>query len=261
MRAKSNLVFLFFGLFFVFYTALYVFLLENISVWIGDIKACYSVMGINSFIFNHFHIFIYLFIFLIMSYYIFKVLTFFLKTVQEVLKLKKQIEKLRLKTFKNFVVIDTDIPVSFNFLNSVVISSSVLKILNREEKKAVFYHEIGHLKNYDSMKFFLSEIILSLLPENLKNLLKKQLITFSEFSADMYALQRVSKKDLFSAVLKLKEEKNKYPQASAFIEERFLFAFENKKQRINPSVLIIQLIPAVVFIGVIIYKTCFCGAM
>ena len=261
MKARSNAVFVLFVLFFILYTALYIFLYENTGLWVNDIKACYSVMSINNFIFNHFHIFIYLLIFSFMTFSLFKILHTTFKTIIDLINLRKYLQRIKVKSFKNLMIIDTETPVSFNFFNTVVISESVLKILNKDEKKAVFYHEIGHLNNYDSVKFLFSDIILSVLPENLGNLLKRQLITFSEFSADMYAMQKVSKKDLFSAVLKIKEEKNRHPQATSFVEERLLFAFDNKNQKINPYILIIQLLPAVALLGVIIYKTCFCGAM
>ena len=261
MKLKSNLVFFFLVLFFVFYVALYIFLSENIGLWINDIKACYSVMSMNDFIFNHFHIFVYLLLFLFMTFSFFRVSHTILKTAGDLIDLRKYVHRTKLKSFKNLIIIDTDIPVSFNVFNTVVISKSVLNILNRNEKKAIFYHEIGHLNNYDSLKFLISDIILSIFPRSLENFLKKQLIIFSEFSADMYAMQKVSNTDLFSAVLKIKEEKNRHPQAATFLEERFMFVFENKKQRINPFILIIQLVPAVILIGVVIYKTCFCGAM
>ncbi|WP_457626392.1 M48 family metalloprotease [Persephonella sp.] len=261
MRIKSNLIFFLIGLFFVFYVSLYIFMLDQLSVWINDIKSCYSVMDLPDFFINHLHIFVYLSVLSLMSYGLMRMFSVIFTSVRSIFLLHKDLKKLKKKSLKNLFIIDSKTPLSFTFFNRIVLSDSVIKNLSRNEKKAVFYHELGHLKNYDSIKFLLGDIFLSVLPENIKTAVKNQLITFCELSADKFALNIVSERELLGAVVKLKEIRNNYPQGASFIEERFSYILENKNPQINKTVLVMQIIPAVLFIITFVYRTCFCGAM
>ncbi|SNZ08046.1 Zn-dependent protease with chaperone function [Persephonella hydrogeniphila] len=261
MRKKSNVLFFLISLFFFSYIFLYIFMFEQLSIWINDINSCYSVMGLLSFFVNHIHIFVYLSAFLIMSYGLTKMIFAIFKAVKDIFFLNRDLNKLKKRSFKKLLIVDSDIPLSFAFFNRIVLSDSIIKNLNKKEKKAIFYHELAHLKNYDSIKFLLGDILLSVLPESIKKIIKHQLIVFSEFYADRSALEKVPEKELFNAVLKLKEIKNNYPQGASFIEERLNYLFEDENIEINKAVFVIQMIPLVLFIITFIYRTCFCGVM
>jgi len=60
--------------------------------------------------------------------------------------------KARIST-PNIYIEDNPIPTAYSFQNSIVLSAGLLEILNEEEVLAVAAHEIGHIKNGDTVLF------------------------------------------------------------------------------------------------------------
>ncbi|AAL81721.1 zinc metallopeptidase [Pyrococcus furiosus DSM 3638] len=57
----------------------------------------------------------------------------------------------------NIYIEDNPLPAAYSFENSIVISAGLLDILNEDEVLAVAAHEIGHLKNGDTVIFPLAK--------------------------------------------------------------------------------------------------------
>lgn len=57
----------------------------------------------------------------------------------------------------NIYIEDNPLPTAYSFENSIVISAGLLDVLNEDEVLAVAAHEIGHLKNGDTVIFPLAK--------------------------------------------------------------------------------------------------------
>ncbi|WP_297454506.1 M48 family metalloprotease [Persephonella sp.] len=258
MRDKYTLFILLIG---TIYLSIYLFLLKNVQLWLIDAVHCFKVMNLKEYLINHIHIFVFIVLFLLMSAFITKTLYVGLHETLRFHELKKYINLLKIKEYKNIVIIDTQQDIAFNYLNKIVISHTILKNLSKEDKKSIFLHEKGHLINKDSYKMLLSSLMLSLFPNFIKNRLTKSYILNLETKADKYALNFINNLQLAKSLLKIKTSNSYQPMMSNFTEERLKVLLENKKIGIPiiANLLIITLL-CILFFS-FIYKTCFCGIM
>ncbi|WP_456392435.1 M56 family metallopeptidase [Persephonella sp.] len=261
MRTESNLLFIFItGIFFMVVFLLGILAL-NLPFWIGDLKSCYRMMDHSDFVLNHIHIFFYILLTLFLFGMVLRMLfTGFRELYGAVLRYR-YMDRVTIKRFRNISVIDTDRPVSFNLFGRIFISTGLLKGLNRKEKKAVFLHEVGHLKNFDSFKYILVGIFLSVFPDFYRKKLQFLFILSSEINADHFSLKATDRKSLSTALLKIIEENSPYPAWGNMAEARLRAIIGEKiNLRKNPVyhgyMAVISLI-----LAVIVLRTCFCGVM
>ncbi|WP_457639075.1 M56 family metallopeptidase [Persephonella sp.] len=257
----GSVAFFYVAAFVVLYITAYLVILVNIPAWTADVKGCFSVMELEEFLLNHINVFLYITAFIFMSVYLVKAV---LKTLQTAVKTKKTtdaVKNLKVKKYKNLIVIKSKDPLAFNILNNIVISTEVLKKLSKQEKKAVFYHEKGHLKNLDSYRYILVFFAVSLLPGKISKAVAKQIILSMELSADRYALRQVKAEELAEAVLKLKNHSSPLPAGTTFTTYRLEVVLGLKKE--NFPVLLMSVCTGVlIFItALLVYKNCFCGVM
>jgi len=258
MKNKYTLFLLFTGF---LYFALYVFLFTNMQFWTLDIVHCFKIMPFGDYIKDHIHIYFFIFLFFVMSFYILKMIYMAVKEVFRVYTLKKYINLLKIKEIKNLMIINTEEKIAFNFFNKVIISNSILKTLNKNERKSIFLHEKGHLLNKDSYKMLLSNLMLSLFPDFIKNRLYRSYILTLETNADKYASMFIDKFQVAKSLLKMKTINAVYPMMNNFTEERLKTLLEENNVKIPKLVhILIVLILSVIF-STIIYKTCLCGIM
>ncbi len=243
------------------YFVLYTYLFSNMQFWITDIFHCYKVMDFADYLKDHIHIFFYIFLFFFMSFYIIKMLYFVFIEIFKLKDLKNYINLLKVKQYKNVIIINTEEKLAFNFLNKIVISTSILKDNDKQEKKSIFLHEKGHLINKDSYKMLLANLLLSLFPAFIKNKLTKNYILSLETKADKYASKFIGNLKLAKSLLKIKTFYSYQPMMNNFTEERLKILLENGEVKIPKiiHILIIVLLTSL-FIS-IIYKTCLCGIM
>ncbi len=120
----------------------------------------------------------------------------------------------------------------FGFLNpQICISSSLVKLLSRQELKAVLIHEGTHLSNYDPLRILILKTLENFFfyTFGLKTLVKKFLVT-AEILADFGAIQYFqTKKYLLKALIKILEKSQNlnlnYPETVG--------AFNVTEERIN----------------------------
>ncbi|MDQ7055037.1 MAG: hypothetical protein Q9M89_00410 [Persephonella sp.] len=133
--------------------------------------------------------------------------------------------------------------------------------LEKKEKKAIYSHELGHLRHLDAFRYIIADTVLSLLPEKLKNSLSREFVVISELYADRYALKKVSKESLLKAVLKIKEFNLFLPLGYNFSQERFLSAVNETNPSLPKTAVIPLIIIQLIAVLLYLYKTCFCGVM
>ncbi len=258
---KSDALFLLTGFFLFVYLFVYLKLLTGVSVWINDLKSCFSVMHIDYFLLNHTNVFFYLFLFSVMTFYLIRMIFTAFQNINHFYTVKRSIDSLSVMRYKSIIVIDSENILSFNFSKNIVLSTGFLKKLGKNEKKAVYHHEQGHLKHLDAFRYLITDTIFSLLPKKLKNRLLKELVIMSEIYADRYALKKVSKETLLEAILKIKEFNLLQPSGYNFSESRFHFISEDRFPPLPKIWIIPLLILQLTAVLLYLYKTCFCGVM
>ncbi len=244
----------------VAYITLFIYLADNISFWLEDEKRCFEVMEFWSFIKNHTHIFLFQLLFVLMGFQLLKSLYTGLIEIKRLKELSKVVELLKVKTYKNLVVIDTNEKIAFNLLDKIIVSKPVLS-MSKSEKRSIFFHEKGHLLSRDSFKIIFAKIGLLLFPNFIREKLLKRYVLFLEANADRYASRYVKKTDLAKTILQLKSTNSYYPMANNFTEERLKVLLEGKTLPVPWSVYVLIGFLLAFFILVLLYKTCFCGVM
>ncbi|NPA52342.1 MAG: M48 family metalloprotease [Aquificae bacterium] len=243
------------------YVYIYFLLISNLESWIVDIKSCFKVMEKADFFIEHTNVFFYLILFGFMSFSVLKV---FIKAFLELKKaflLKNSINLLKIKSYKNIIIINFPKPVAFNFLDKIVLSSTILKGLSKKEKKAVFYHEVGHLKNLDSFKLFVINIALSLFPKLVNKKLFSGVLLEAEHNADTFASLKVGKESLANALINVKSLISSYPLMNNFTQKRIEMLLEKKDFKLPKTIWFISLFFFTTLFLLLCYKTCFCGTM
>jgi len=258
---KNNLIFGFLLLLSFLYLFLFFKLATNIRLWILDLQSCYKVMQLNWFLVEHINIFFYIFLFSVMGFYITKTVFIFISSLKRLFEIKKIIGLLKIKQFKNLVIIDYPSVVAFNFLNKIILSGEIFNKLNKKERKTVFLHEKGHLSSMDSLKLFIVDVLLSLFPEFLKRKIFKVFMLASEENADKFASKVVGKKTLANTLLNVVALNSYYPLMNNFTQERLKILLEEKDVKIPKYIWIIYILLISILFLLIYYKTCLCGAM
>jgi Zn-dependent protease with chaperone function len=258
MKDKYTLFLLFTGF---LYFVLYEFLFENMQFWTTDVVHCYKIMPFVEYLKDHLHIYFFMFLFFVMSFYILKTVYIAVKEIFRIYTLKKHINLLKLKKIKNLIIINTEEKLAFNFFNKIIISNSILKSLNKKERKSIFLHEKGHLLNKDGYKMLLSNLILSLFPKFIKNMLYKSYILTLEINADRYASMFIDKFQIAKSLLNMKTAQAHYPMMNNFTEERLKTLLEENDIKIPKTVHLIIIFILTLIFFTIFYKTCLCGIM
>ncbi len=258
---RSDVIFFFYICVATVYFFLFLFLGKNIEFWLRDISACYTQMDFANFLKNHLHIFLYLFIFQVLAFYLSKFLLSFVKNLFYYLKMKKTLEKLWLKRYKNLVIIDTKELVAFNFglfRRYIVLSKGVLN-LRKQEKKHIFNHEKTHFLGNDSLKFFAVSVLSSLFPKGKE--LEKVYKLAREIEVDLDVEK--DKYNYLKTLLMFVEKKSyvSVPMANLYINERFNFILEDKEPPFPKYIFFLLFFIMSIFTFVLVYKTCFCGVM
>lgn len=258
---KSDVIFYLYISAVVFYFFLFLFLGSNLEFWLKDISACYTKMDFVSFLKNHLNIFLYLSILLVFMFYFSNFLLSFMKNLFHYLKMKKTLEKLWLKKYKNLVILDTKELIAFNFglfRRYIVLSKGVLN-LNKQEKKHIFNHEKIHFLGNDSLKFFAVSVLSSLFPKGKK--LEKVYKLAREIEVDLTVEK--NKYDYLKTLLKFVEKKSyvSVPMANLYIGERLNFVLEEKEPPIPKYIFFLLFSILSIFTFAFAYKTCFCGVM
>ncbi|RUM50312.1 MAG: hypothetical protein DSY47_01990 [Hydrogenothermus sp.] len=258
---KNNLIFSFLLLVSFLYFYLFFKLVSNLKFWIADLQNCYKVMQLKWFLIEHINIFFYMFLFLVMGFYITKAIFTFIFSLKKLFEIKRSIFLLKIKQFKNVIVIDYPSIVAFNFLNKIVLSNKIFKKLNKKERKTVFLHEKGHLNSLDSFKLFFADILLSLFPNFLKEKIFKIFVLASEENADRFATKIVGKKALADTLLNVVSLNSSYPLMNNFTQERLKLLLEEEDVKIPKYIWLIYIFLISILFLLIYYKTCLCGAM
>ncbi len=212
------------GLYFYYYH----FLITTAPVWIVDLKNCFIEMEFLPFIENHLNIFLYLFLLVISSVLIVKTVFVFFRSVKDYIELNRFINNNLHKKFKNLYIINSDQLIAFStgfFKRKIIISRQILDIFSRDEKKNVFLHEVGHLKNGDSYKLFVFSILVNLFPKRIAERLLKDFSLLTEIEADMYCTSGRKKTDLANTVLRFYTYKTglSVPMMNSYLSQRIQF--------------------------------------
>jgi Zn-dependent protease with chaperone function len=242
---------------------LYIFfkLVLNLGFWIIDLQNCYKVMHLKWFLLEHLNVFFYLFLFIIMGFYITKTIFIFILKLRRLFQIRKSINLLKIKNLKNIVIIDYPSVIAFNFLDKIVLSNSLFKTLDKNQRKTVFLHEKGHLNSFDSFKIFVVEILLSLFPKFIKEKVFKFFILILEKNADKFAEKIVGKALVANTLLKVISLNTSYPLMNNFTQERLKILLEEKEPKMPFYVWIAYLLLVSLILALVFYKTCLCGAM
>ncbi|HIE58828.1 MAG TPA: hypothetical protein EYH43_05690 [Persephonella sp.] len=258
---KNNIIFSFLLLVSFFYIYLFFKLASYLEFWIIDLQNCYKVMKLNWFLIEHINIFFYIFLFLVMGFYITKAVFTFIFSLKKLLEIKRNIFLLKIKQFKNIIVIDYPSIVAFNFLNKIVLSNKIFKKLNKKERKTIFLHEKGHLNSLDSFKLFFTDILLTLFPNFLKEKIFRIFVLASEENADKFATKIVGKKVLADTLLNVVSLNSSYPLMNNFTQERLKLLLEDKDVKVPKYIWFIYIFFISILLLLVYYKTCLCGAM
>ncbi len=258
---RSDVIFFLYICVSTVYFSLFLFLGKNIEFWLRDISACYTQMNFANFLKNHLHIFLYLFIFQVLAFYFSNFLLSFMKNLFHYLKMKKTLEKLWLKRYKNLIILDTKELVAFNFglfRRYIVLSKGVLN-LRKQEKKHIFYHEKIHFLGNDSLKFFAVSVLSPLFPKGKE--LEKIYKLAREIEVDLTVEE--DRYDYLKTLLNFVEKKSyvSVPMANLYIDERLNFVLEDKKPPVPKYIFFLLFFILSIFTFALVYKTCFCGVM
>jgi beta-lactamase regulating signal transducer with metallopeptidase domain len=202
---KSDIVLYSFLITVGLYVYYYYFLISDLPVWINDLKICGSVMEFSAFIKGHLNIFLYLVIFLIMSYFILKTIFQFILSTKNYIQLINYINSNKIIKYKNLYVINSKQAFAFSFgifKTGIAVSKEIFKKFEKDEVRNIYLHEKGHLISGDSHKIFIFSVLSNLFPEKLKNKLIKDFSILKEIEADNYCSQRTDKLHLAKTLLK-----------------------------------------------------------
>ncbi|ACO04576.1 MAG TPA: hypothetical protein DEP48_05255 [Persephonella sp.] len=225
---KSDLIFVIFlsvvGLYFYYYY----FLITTAPTWIIDLKNCFIEMDFLPFLENHLNIFLYLSLLVISSFLIVKTIFSLFRSIFGYFKLNSYINRNLYKRFKNLYIINSDQIVAFNtgfFKRKIVISKQILDIFSKDEKKTVFLHEKGHLKNGDSYKLFIFSVLVNLFPKKLADKLLKDFSLLKEIEADMFCVSDRKKVELANTVLRFYTYRTgvSVPMMNSYLSQRIQF--------------------------------------
>ncbi len=205
MFKKSDIVFYSFLITVGLYFYYYYFLISDLPVWINDLKVCGSVMNFNSFVTGHINIFLYLSLFLIMSFFVSKTIFQLLISTKHYFELIQFIKNNTFKKYKNIYVVNSNDSFAFSFgilKTGIVISKGIFKKFNKQEIRNIYFHEKGHLISGDSHKLFIFSILSNLFPKKIKDKLIKDFSILKEIEADDYCSHKTNKIDLARTLLK-----------------------------------------------------------
>jgi Zn-dependent protease with chaperone function len=190
-------------------------LLFGVDVEVNFFRFCISLFKEQSFYY-------FLVTFFLNAFIAYTVLLTFFKTAEQIILTKRL--KAKLAQFKHdeltehinlafnrnkdeILVIENDQSLAFTigFIKpSIVLSTRLLKMLDKHELEAVIQHEAYHQRNYDSLKIFLLQVIsqgLWFIPLTKWSYLNYKII--SEVLADKYAIKKTgSELGLSSALVK-----------------------------------------------------------
>ncbi len=91
---------------------------------------------------------------------------------------------------------------SFRLIKKYIIWENSLNRLNAQEQSAILYHEIAHIKNFDTWWKIIENVLLTVwLVNPIYYLICKDFKKLSEFIADEYAVQKIKDKKLYASLL------------------------------------------------------------
>ncbi len=243
------------------YLYLYISLLKNVNLWIYDLKACFSVMNFTDFLENHLNVFFYLLLTSVMSIFLIKASVNLFKDIFTGFQLLNALKKIKSKQYKNLYLIKDETVIAFNMFNKIFISEGALKKLSKDSLKAIFYHEIGHLKNFHSLKLLIINFSYNLLflPQK-KEFLKNALLEL-EVEADKNALKFITMENLAYTLLNIKEMRNSNLMMNTFTLDRLQIHFHEKKIELSKFYYLVLIFIFLATVIVNVYRTCFCGLM
>ncbi len=257
---KGDFIFYFMLAAFFAYIFLFFLLLENLPFWFYDFMVCYKQMSMGDFLLNHTHIIFYIFSFVVIVFYLIKGFLNTLKTALYHIKLRKLLEKAKVKTFKSIMVVDFSSPMVLNigFFKRYIVLSKGIFYLDREDRKYIFLHEKSHFLSKDSIKFAVFSIICGFLPFSKK--IKDTFLLIKEIEADKSFIKDKYRYIELLAKLSLDKRSNLFPNIMGHARERILFLLEDKEISLPVNIFY----PATFFILIIavyLFRICFCGVM
>ncbi len=255
---KSNLILgyttvLFFS--FIFY---YHLLIENLPVWIFDIKGCFVEMEFKDFILYHLHFFIYILIFVVLTVFLTKGIIKNAFYVLSNFRFYRNLKKLKIKEIGSISLIDVDKKIAFNFGNKIYISKVIFS--DKDSLKAVYLHEKEHLKNRDFFRLFAISLMLNFLPKKISDFIKSQFSLFIEVEADKGVVKAFDKNRYAKILLSSYEAKLDIPMFSGYVKSRIenILVGRNIKIKFSKISMIFMSIFTLTLITELL-KTCFCG--
>lgn len=106
---------------------------------------------------------------------------------------------------KSYILLqpEIDLPVaSFRLLKKYIIWEPALNSFSNQEQLAVLYHEIAHIKNYDTWWKIVENLLLTIWVLNpVYYLVRNDFKKLSEFIADEYAVHKIKDRKLYASLL------------------------------------------------------------
>ncbi len=267
MFKKSDIAFYSFLITVMLYFYYYYFLISDLPVWIRDLKACGSVMNLDSFIKGHINIFVYLTLFSVMTFFILRTSFILISNVKNYISLIKFIKSNTYKKYKNLFILNSDENFAFTFgilKNRIVLSKAIFKNFTKKEIKNIYMHEKGHLISGDSHKLFIFSTLANLFPDRLKNKIIKDFSILKEIEADDYCSKNTDKIELAKTLLKFYTVTSKIslPMMNNHAEVRIKFLTDqlNYKQIKTENIYFTFFVLLGIFLFLTyIFQYCLCG--
>jgi len=113
---------------------------------------------------------------------------------------------------------EINLPVaSFRLNKKYIIWESGIDHLSKEEKSAILYHEIAHIKNYDTwLKIGENLIWVFWLINPIFYIIKNEFKLLAEYMADEYAVLKTGDKKAYASLLLKMQKQNSLPLAHAY---------------------------------------------
>jgi len=255
---KSNKLFLYTVFLFGAITFYYYLLLKNVPMWITDIKSCFSTMYFFSFLSDHIHIFAYMLIFSLFSFFLISGVIKNTVYTFRTFHLYRDLKNLTARRFYRLNILDTEKELAFNFGKEIFISKSIFK--DKKRLKAVYLHEKAHLKNKDFYRVFFLTFILNFFPERLSSNIRNQFSLLIEVEADKDVLKQFDKKEYAKVLINSYETGSNIPAFTGYVKSRLESILLEKQVDIKTNAITGMFLSILTLMFLVeVIKTCFCG--
>jgi len=121
---------------------------------------------------------------------------------------------------KNYIILEPeiDMPVaSFRLFKKYIIWESDLDQYTQQEQTAILYHEIAHIKNFDTWWKIIEQVLFTIWFINpIYYLVRYDFKKLTEFIADEYAVQQIKDKKLYASLLLKMQKQYTLPLTQAY---------------------------------------------